>query len=201
MNSKHTFYPGEENLKAYQSLQSYIDNPAGDVLFVLGPPSSGKTLLLHAVVHKMRSSTDFEVKMLTVESLKNGLMTSIKDGTTDSFWADLLKPDILLIDDCQFASFIDDVIVQLSEIYQRKGKRLVLAGDYLSESLRVIPNLKVLELVRPAHATRRIILQEKLQEKDLVLEDALTELISERIKDPRQIVGFVSWLSATQDYS
>lgn len=36
------FYPGEENLEAFISLQGYIDNPAGDVVFLLGPPSCGK---------------------------------------------------------------------------------------------------------------------------------------------------------------
>ena len=199
MNSKYAFIPGKENLKAYQSIQNYIDNPAGDVLFLLGPPSSGKTLLLHSVVHKMRTRTDVEVKMLAAESLKNDLMTSIRDGTTDHFWADLLKPDILLIDDGQFVLFIDDVIVQLCEFYKRNNKRLILAGDYLSESLRVIPYLKVLELVRPSVDTRRIIVQEITKEKALVLDEKLINLISERIDDPRRIRGIISWIYAHQN--
>lgn len=198
MNSKQ-FYPGDENLEAYQSLQNYIDNPAGEVVFLLGPPSCGKTLLLHAVVHKMRSSTDLKVKMLTSESLKNRLMTSIKDGTTTQLWADLLNPDILVIDECQFVLFITDVIVQLSEIYQRKNKRLVLAGDYLLDDLRVIPNLRVLELVRPSVNTRRIIVQEIAKEKALVLNEQLIKLIAEKVDDPRRIRGMISWIYAHQN--
>lgn len=199
MNSKYAFIPGKENMKAYQSIQNYIDNPAGDVLFLLGPPSSGKTLLLHSVVHTMRTRTDFEVKMLTAENLKNDLMTSIRDGTTDHFWADLLKPDILLIDDGQFVLFIDDVIVQLCEFYKRNNKRLILAGDYLSESLRVIPNLTVLELVRPSVDTRRIIVQEITKEKALVLNEKLINLIAEKVDDPRRIRGMISWIYAHQN--
>lgn len=200
MNSKYAFIPGKENLKAYQSIQNYIDNPAGDVLFLLGPPSSGKTLLLHSVVHKMRTRTDFEVKMLAAESLKNDLMTSIRDGTTDQFWRDLLNTDILIVDDCQFLTYgIDDVIVQLSKIYQRKNKRLILAADYLLESLRVIPNLKVLGLVRPSVDTRRIIVQEVAKEKALVLNEKLINLIAERIDDPRRIRGIISWIYAHQN--
>ena len=200
MNSKYAFIPGKENLKAYQSIQNYIDNPAGDVLFLLGPPSSGKTLLLHSVVHKMRTRTDVEVKMLAAESLKNDLMTSIRDGTTDQFWRDLLNTDILIVDDCQFLTYgIDDVIVQLSKIYQRKNKRLILAADYLLESLRVIPNLKVLGLVRPSVDTRRIIVQEVAKEKALVLNEKLINLIAERIDDPRRIRGIISWIYAHQN--
>lgn len=32
------FYHGAENLKTLVILQRYIDNPAGDVVFLLGPP-------------------------------------------------------------------------------------------------------------------------------------------------------------------
>lgn len=149
----------------------------------------------------MRSSTDLRVKMLISESLKNGLMTSVKDGTTTQFWSDLQNIDALLLDDCQF--LIDstiDILLELSAIYRDAGKTLILAGDYLLNNVSTIPNLIVLHLVRPAQATRRIILQEKLQEKDLFLEDALLDLIS-GIEDPRRIAGFVAWLSATQDCS
>lgn len=198
MNSKYT--PGEENLEAFVNLHSYIDSPSEDVVFLLGPPSSGKTLLLHSVVHKMRTRTDFEVKMLTSESLKNGLITSIRDGTTDQIWRDLLNTDMLIVDDCQFLTYgIDDVIVQLSKIYQRKNKRLILAGDYLLNSLRAIPNLKVLKLVRPSLDTRRLIVQEIAKEKALVLNEKLINLIAEKVDDPRRIRGMISWIYAHQN--
>lgn len=201
MNSKYTFIPGEENLEAFVSLQSYIiDNPAGDVMYLLGPPSSGKTLLLNSVVHKMRTRTDLEIKMFTSESLKNGLMTSIRDGTTDQFWRNLLNSDMLIVDDAQFITHgIDDVIVQLSEIYQRKNKRVILTGDYLLNGLRVIPNLRVLELVRPVPDTRRLIVQEIAKEKALVLDEKLIDLIAEKVDDPRRIRGMVFWIYAHQN--
>ena len=199
MNRKQ-FYPGDENLEAYQSLQNYIDNPAGAVVFLLGPPSAGKTLLLHDVVHKMCSSTDLKVKMLTSESLKNGLMTSIRDGTTDQFWRDLLKADMLIVDDAQFASccIVDDLL-KLCGIFQRKNKRVILAGDYLLKDLRVIPNLKVLKLVRPSLDTRRLIVQEIAKEKALVLNEKLINLITEKVDDPRRIRGIISWIYAHQN--
>ena len=138
--------------------------------------------------------------MLTSESLKNGLITSIRDGTTDQIWRDLLNTDMLIVDDCQFLTYgIDDVIVQLSKIYQRKNKRLILAGDYLLNSLRAIPNLKVLKLVRPSLDTRRIIVQEVAKEKALVLNEKLINLIAERIDDPRRIRGIISWIYAHQN--
>lgn len=200
MNSKYAFIPGEENLKTYQSIQNYIDDPAGAVLVLLGPPSCGKSILLDEVVRKMRSSTYFKVKMFTSESLKNGLMTSIRDGTTDQFWRDLLNADMLIVDDAQFITHgIDDVIVQLSEIYQRKNKRVILAGDYLLNGLRVIPNLRVLKLVRPGLDTRRLIVQEIAKEKALVLDEKLIDLIAEKVDDPRRIRGVISWIYANQN--
>lgn len=200
MNSKYAFIPGEENQEAFVSLLDCIGTPAGDVLFLLGPPSSGKTLLLNSVVHKMRTRTDFEVKMFTSESLKNGLMTSIRDGTTDQFWRDLLNADMLIVDDAQFITHgIDDVIVQLSEIYQRKNKRVILAGDYLLNGLQVIPNLRVLKLVRPGPDTRRLIVQEIAKEKALVLDEKLIDLIAEKVDDPRRIRGVISWIYANQN--
>lgn len=193
------FISGEENLENFVSLQNYIDNPAGDVIFLLGPPSTGKTHLLYAIVHKMYSNTDLEVKMLTSESLKNGLMTSIRDGTTDQFWRDLLKADMLIVDDAQFASccIVDDLL-KLCGIFQRNNKRVILAGDYLLNDLRVIPNLRVLELVRPSVDTRRIIVEEIAKEKALVLNEKLINLIAEKVDDPRRIRGMISWIYAHQ---
>lgn len=195
------FYPGEENLEAYKSLQRYMDRPEGDSVYLLGPSSCGKTHLLHGLVHKIQSSTDLEVQMLTSEGLKNSLMTAIRDGTTNRFWSTLQNVNVLILDDCQFLSYgIDDIIVQLSEIYQRKNKRLILGGDYLLDSIRVIPNLKVLSLVRPGYDTKKRILQECLIEKGLALNEDLINLIAEKLDDPRRIRGIASWFCANQDY-
>lgn len=194
------FIPGEENLENLVSLQNYIDNPAGDVLFLLGPPSCGKSHLLHGVANEFCSSSELKVTLLTSENLKNRLVVAIQDNTIAEFWDDLLNVDVVIVDDCQFISYgVDSVIVELSEIYQRKNKRLILAADYLLESLRVIPNLKVLGLVRPSVDTRRIIVQEVAKEKALVLNEKLINLIAERIDDPRRIRGIISWIYAHQN--
>lgn len=194
------FYPGEENLEAYRMLQSYIDNPAGDVLYLFSPPSCGKTHLLCGALDKFSSVEGLKVTMLTSERLKNRFVVAIQDNIIAEFWDDLLNVDVLIVDDCQFLSYgIDDVIAPLCEIYQRKNKRLILAGDYLLESLRVIPNLKVLGLVRPSVDTRRIIVQEIAKEKALVLDETVINLIAESIDDPRKIRGIISWIHAHQN--
>lgn len=138
--------------------------------------------------------------MLTSESLRNSIVVAIQNNNIAEFWENLLKVDTLILDDCQLITYgIDDVIVQLSEIYQRENKRLILAGDYLLNTLRVIPNLKVLAFKRPGYTARRIIVQEIAKEKALVLDEKLVNLIAENTDDPRRIRGIISWIYAHQN--
>lgn len=199
----NNFYPGEENQKVYTVITNLAADPDGKNVFLLGKPSSGKSHLLVGIEKHIKAHSTAMVERLSCNEFKNLFVMAITNGTTAEFYDHFIKnTNVLLLDDCQFLTeSIVDVLVQISTEYIESGKTLILAGDYLLAGVCAIPNLQVLHLTRAGQATRKIILQERLREKGIVLEDTLLNQISEKIEDPRRITGFATFLAARRNCS
>ena len=194
------FYTAEENKETYDAIRNLAAAPEGQIAFILGKPSTGKTTILQALADEFRSRGGLSVEILSYDAFKNHLLTAIKAGETAEFYTHFfIKTDHLLLDNSQFLTeSISDVIVELAKTYEGCGKTLILAGDHLPESLR-IPKLKILPLVRASKTTRKIILKERLQANKMSLEDTVLDKIAEKLEDPRRIIGFATYLAAMQD--
>src|SRR5262249_29222091 len=109
LNPRYTsdqFVIGASNRFAHAAALSVAESPAQayNPLFIYGPAGLGKTHLLHAIGHHVRSLySKKRVRYVTTESFMNDFVEAIRDRTRMPVFKRRYRDlDVLLIDDIQF---------------------------------------------------------------------------------------------------
>jgi chromosomal replication initiator protein len=108
LNPKYSFDDfviGSSNRFAHAAAVAVSEAPAKSYnpLFVYGGAGLGKTHLLHAIGHYVRSLYPrLAVRYLTTEQFTNEFINAIRDDRITSFQRTYRQTDVLLIDDIQF---------------------------------------------------------------------------------------------------
>jgi chromosomal replication initiation ATPase DnaA len=59
------FYTAEESKETYDAIRNLAAAPEGQIAFILGKPSTGKTTILQALADEFRSRGDLSVEILS----------------------------------------------------------------------------------------------------------------------------------------
>jgi chromosomal replication initiator protein len=189
------FVRGEGNHLACAAAQAVAEAPGRvyNPLFIYGGVGLGKTHLLQAIGnYVLENHPDLRLLYITSERFAIELVEAIRADKTGLFRRRYREVDLLLIDDVQFLNNKEGTQEELfhtfNELYNR-DRQIVLSSDRPPEELhqlqeRLVSRFRwglVADIQPPDLGTRLAILQHKAQENGLVIDEAILELIAQRI--------------------
>lgn len=180
-------------------------------LFIYGGVGLGKTHLLQAIGNEIvKKFPDKEVKYMPCEKFTSGIITSIRDGSIESFKVKHRSMDVLIIDDVQFLAGKEKTQEEFFHIFNtlyEKNKQIVLSSD---RSPKAIPALTerlrsrfeggmIADISYPDFETRIAILKTKAREREVDFSDEIYSYIAKKIqKNIRELEGALNKLIGYQ---
>ncbi|GIW67263.1 MAG: chromosomal replication initiator protein DnaA [Candidatus Parcubacteria bacterium] len=201
------FVVGQGNELAFAACQAVAKNygKLHNPLFVYGPVGVGKTHLLQATGNEaLKLHKNIKLKYLTTEEFTNEFIQSLKNHTTEEFRAKFRDIDILILDDVHFLSGKTTSQEELFHTFNylfNLSKQIIFSSD---RPPKLIPDIEarlrsrfegglVIDINPPDYETRMAILKLKSQEKGVVFDDKIYDLIAQRItKNTRELEGALS---------
>jgi chromosomal replication initiator protein len=190
------FVAGPANRLAHAAALAITESPGTvyNPLFVHGPVGLGKTHLLQAICHSVRSRQhDLKCLYLTCEVFTNDLIAAVEQGAVHQFRYRYRHADLLMVDDVQFLASRDhsqeEFFHTFNALIHSRGQ-VVLSAD---SSPPEIPNLEerltsrfnsglVASLERPSLETRMAIVRKKAKLRGIEVPEEVVELIASRIE-------------------
>ena len=208
------FIIGPSNRFAHAAALNVANNPgkAYNPLFIYGHSGLGKTHLLSAIMHEIKSKRPNEVILYTSgEQFTNELIYHLKEHNTTTFHEKYRGCDVLLVDDIQFISnkeTTQEEFFHTFETLKNAGKQIVLSSDRppremltLEERLRTrFEGGLIADIQPPSLETRMAIVKKKAEELNVDLNDEVVAFIANNIKkNIRQLEGTVKKIKAYQE--
>ena len=195
LNTKYkfeNFIVGKNNELAHAASKAIAENPGRtyNPFFIYGGVGLGKTHLLQAIGHHvLKQNPDIKVLYTTCEKFTNDFVQSIKNSQTKKFQDYYRNIDLLIIDDIQFMAGKDQTQEQFfhtfNDLYQN-NRQIIISSDRAPSSIPTIEErLKsrfssgmIADIGAPDIETRLAILQSKMSEKSLKLNEDILQLIA-----------------------
>ncbi|HCP32712.1 TPA: chromosomal replication initiator protein DnaA, partial [Candidatus Acetothermia bacterium] len=190
-----SFVRGKNNQLAHAASIAVAERPgkAYNPFFIYGNVGLGKTHLLQAIGNFLiASGLPKTVVYTTSERFAIELINSIRNNTTASFREKYRRIDLLLIDDVHFLqgkeATQEELFHTFNELYGSE-KQIVLSSDRPPEDLsglqeRLVSRFRwglVADIQPPDLETRIAILRKKANDRGLIVNDDILELIASRI--------------------
>jgi chromosomal replication initiator protein len=191
------FVIGDANRLAHAAALAVAEMPglAYNPLFVCGPPGLGKTHLLHSIANYVSAHGDgMTVLYTTAEAFTDQFVGALHTGALEAFKASYRNVDVLLVDDVQFLESkarTEQEFFHTFNALHGAGAQLVLTSDRLPRDLDALENRLrerfeaglVTDVRPPDLATRRTILQKRIQQDALVgVDPSAVEAIADRVE-------------------
>lgn len=214
LNPRYTFesfVAGSSNRFAHAAAAAVAETPGKSYnpLMIYGPSGLGKTHLLHAIGHYVRSYYDtLRVKYVSTEELTNDFINAISSNKTQDFRSSYRDVDVLLVDDIQFlASKIQtqEEFFHTFNTLHNAQKQIVMTSDRPPKLLEALePRLRsrfewglMTDIQPPDLETRIAILRKKVASQRLTAGTAVMELIAQRITtNIRELEGALTRIAA-----
>lgn len=212
-----TFVIGSSNRFAHAAAAAVAEAPGKSFnpLMIYGPSGLGKTHLLHALGHYVRSYYDnLRVKYVSTEELTNDFINAIAENRTTAFRRTYRDVDVLLIDDIQF---LESKIQTQEEFFHtfntlhNAQKQIVMTSDRPPKLLEALePRLRsrfewglITDIQPPDLETRIAILRRKAASDRLTAGPQVLEFIASKISSNiRELEGALirvtAWASLNQ---
>ena len=189
------FVTGEHNQLAWAAAKSLAGSPESIYmpLYIYGDVGLGKTHLLHAIGHEVRS-TGARIALCTTEQFLNDLVTSIRTQQMEQFRSRYREVDLLLLDDIQFLGgrerTQEEFFFTFTELFEQ-GKRVVLTSDCPPKDIQGLEHRLIsrfeggltVDINRPEYETRLAILQQKVNLYKYDIPMPLLHPIAQQIQD------------------
>lgn len=214
LNPRYTFesfVAGASNRFAHAAAAAVAETPGKSYnpLLVYGPSGLGKTHLLHAIGHYVRSYYEnLRVKYVSTEELTNDFINAISNNRTAEFRSSYRDIDVLLIDDIQFlASKVQtqEEFFHTFNTLHNAQKQIVMTSDRPPKLLEALePRLRsrfewglMTDIQPPDLETRIAILKKKVAAQRLTAGSEVMELIAARITtNIRELEGALTRIAA-----
>lgn len=177
-------------------------------LFIHGGVGLGKTHLLHAIGHHIRThNKKLRVQCITTEGFINDLVDHLRNKSVDKMKRFYRSLDVLLVDDIQFLQSrlnFEEEFCNTFETLINQSKQIVITSDkppgQLKLSERMIARMEwglVASVGIPDLETRVAIIQHKAEQKKLKIPTKVAFFIAEHIfHNVRQLEGALNRLGA-----
>ena len=209
-----TYVVGPQNKLAYAAAKVVAEKPAEgfNPLFIYGESGLGKTHLLYAIAHLMRSRRpESRIVYIKGDDFTNELVSSIRENRNAEFREKYRQADILLVDDIQFIAgkiqTQEEFFHTFNTLYE-SGKQIVLTSDrppremtQLSDRLmsRFESGLMV-DVAPPDFETRLAIIHNKAALLGVKLPNEVMDYIAENVTtNVRQLEGTLNKILAYRD--
>ena len=210
-----TYVVGPQNKLAYAAAKAVAEKPAEgfNPLFIYGESGLGKTHLLYAIAHLMRSRRpESRIVYIKGDQFTNELIAALQEGRNNAeFREKYRQADILLVDDIQFIAgkiqTQEEFFHTFNTLYE-SGKQIVLTSDrppremtQLSDRLmsRFESGLMV-DVAPPDFETRLAIIHNKAALLGVKLPDEVMDYIAENVTtNVRQLEGTLNKILAYRD--
>ncbi len=201
------FVVGPSNELAFAACQAVSKNIGNlhNPLFVYGPVGVGKTHLLQAVGNEaLKIFKNLKVKYITTEQFTSEFVNALKNHSVEEFKFKFRDVDLLIMDDVHFLSGKNTSQEELFHTFNflyNQSKQIVFSSD---RPPRLIPDIEerlrsrfegglVIDIQPPDYETRLAILRLKSQEKGVILDDYVYEIIAQKITNNiRELEGALS---------
>jgi chromosomal replication initiator protein len=204
------FIEGPSNQFVKSASQGVAAHPGKSYnpLFIHGGVGLGKTHLLHAIGHFVRSHhRKLKIHSITTEGFINEIVDNLKGKSMDRMKRFYRSLDLLLVDDIQFLQNrlnFEDEFCNTFESLLNQNKQIVITSDkppsQLKLSERLVARMEwglVAHVTTPDLETRVAILQHKAQLRGIRLPHNIAFFIAEHIfNNVRQLEGAINRLSA-----
>lgn len=206
-----SFVVGESNRFAHAAAQAVSDphSMAYNPLFIYGGVGLGKTHLMQAIGHKMRSYGEhINVLYVSSEAFMNTFIDAVAQKRLSEFRNCFRNVDLLLVDDVQFFANAERTQAEFFHTFNSlfdAGKKIVLSSDQQPSNLqqleeRLVSRFEcglIVDVQPPDLETRVAILREKAEASGVRLSDEVSIYIAERVKrNLRKLQGALTKLSA-----
>ncbi len=214
LNPKYSFDDfviGSSNRFAHAAAVAVAEAPAKSYnpLFIYGGAGLGKTHLLHAIGHYVRSLYPrLTVRYITTEQFTNEFINAIRDDRITTFQRTYRQADVLLIDDIQFLEQKERTQEEFFHTFNalhNAEKQIVISSDrppkqisQLEDRLRSRFEWGLMTDVQPPDLETRIaILRKKAESDRLGVEPEVLELIASKVQSNiRELEGALIRVSA-----
>ena len=206
-----TFVVGASNQFAHAAARAVAESPAHSYnpLFLYGGVGLGKTHLLHAIGHRIRSRhPELKIQYLTAEQFVNQLINSIRFKSTHFFRERYRSIDVLLVDDIQFLAnkerTQEEFFHTFNALYTSQ-KQIILTSE---SSPRNIPSIEerlrsrfewglIADIQPPDLETKVAILRRKADLDQLDLPDDVALFIANQVRsNVRELEGLLTRVAA-----
>ncbi len=205
------FVVGPSNRFTHAATQAVAKSP-GEIynpLFIYGGVGLGKTHLLHAIGHYVKSKkSDAKILYVSTETFMNEVIEAIGKGTLEEFRERYRQVDVLLIDDIQFlveAESTQEEFFHTFNVLHDAHKQIVISSDKPPKQLTTLEErLKsrfewglIADIKSPNLETRVAILKKKEELENLDLSDNILIYIAGKLKSNiRELEGFLKRINA-----
>lgn len=208
-----TFVVGKGNELAYAAAQAVADSPGliYNPLFIYGGVGLGKTHLMQSIGNKIKAILpQNKILYISSEKFMNDFIYSIKQNSVNKFKRKYRNVDVLLVDDIQFISgkesTQEEFFHTFNELYQN-NKQIILTSDRPPKEIesleqRLLSRFEwgmIADIRSPDLETRIAILENKSQEKGIILDNKSIAYIAEMVPNNiRELEGVLNKLLAYQ---
>ena len=209
-----TFVVGESNKMAYAAARAVADGASDhyNPLFIYGDSGLGKTHLIYAIAHQIRSTRpSSKIIYIKGDDFINEFIELVRAGRGSEFRAKYRDADLLLVDDVQFVAGKEQVQNEFFHTFNtlyEAGRQIVLTSDrppsemnLLDDRLRTRFEWGLLVDVQPPDfETRLAIVKNKAAQWGTVIDDDIAKYIAENVSsNVRQLEGAMNKILAYRD--
>ncbi len=206
-----SFVVGSSNKFAYAAASAVANDPGAkyNPLFIHGNSGLGKTHLLNAICHSLKSQNpNANIVYTRGEDFTNELIRYISSKSTSEFHKKYRNADILLVDDIQFIAgreaTQEEFFHTFNALYQA-GNQIVLTSDRPPKEIALLEDRLqnrfewglTADIQPPDIETRIAIIKRKAEILKFELPDDCVQFIAEKLKNNiRQLEGAVKRMQA-----